>query len=431
VSLVWGAYRAVAPLLGMLAPVARPFAMPSERKRWSERMGLIPAIPGCDVWIHAASLGETLGVRPLVDALGNLAPGATTFLTAMTTAGRERLTAIDARAALAPLDAPQIVRRFFDRVAPRRVVLVETELWPHWLIEADRRAIPVVVASARLSERSCRHYQRLGNEFRALVGRLASVQSQTEADADRWRRLGVPASRIEVSGNLKDDALPRPAASRADARLDVGLDPRRPLLVLASIRPGEGSILARAWLRLDESVRAPWQVVAVARHARAATEIRRELRERGIDTVPVGEPATRPSGARDRAWLWDDRPGVLASYYAAADVAFVGGSLVPIGGHNPLEPAACGVPVIMGPHHQTQRDAVQALRSRGALIVEANDRGLTEALHGWLSDERTRARAGAAALAVASARRGAAQRVAHNLVARKLWPPSESSGAAS
>ena len=310
------------------------------------------------------------------------------------------------------------------------MVLVETELWPHWLIEADRRAIPVVVASARLSERSCRRYQRFGSEFRALVGRLASVQCQTEADADRWRRLGVPASRIEVSGNLKDDALPQPAANRGDARLDLGLDSRRPLLVMASVRPGEGSILARAWLRLDETVRAPWQVVAVARHTRASAEIRRELRERGVETVATGEPAKRMTGPRDhrRMWLWDDRPGVLASYYAAADIAFVGGSLVPIGGHNPLEPAACGVPVIMGPHHHTQRDAVQALRSRGALIVEGNDRGVAEALNAWLSSEPLRVRAGEAAFAVASARRGAAQRVAHNLVTRKLWPPRETTG---
>ncbi len=424
-SLAWSAYRVVAPLLGMLAPVARPFAMPSERERWKERMGLGPSIGGCDVWIHAASLGETLGVRPLVDALGRLAPEATMFLTAMTLAGRERLTSIDPGAALAPMDAPQIVRRFFDRVTPRRVILLETELWPHWLIEADRRSVPVVVASARLSERSCRRYLRFGGEFRELVARLANVQCQTEADADRWRRLGALASRVEVSGNLKDDALPQPAASRPGARLGLGLDPRRPLLVLGSLRPGEGSILARAWLRLPEALRVTWQVVAVARHARAAGEIRRELRERGIETQAVGSAtAGRPSAAA-RQWLWEERPGVLASYYSAADVAFVGGSLVPLGGHNPLEPAACGVPVIMGPHHATQRDAVQALRSHGALIVESTDRGVTEALGRWLADEPARGSAGRAALAVASARRGTAQRVAGHLVARRLWPPRE------
>jgi 3-deoxy-D-manno-octulosonic-acid transferase len=180
-------------------------------------------------------------------------------------------------------------------------------------------------------------------------------------------------------------------------------------------------VLARAWVRLPRTLRSEWQVVAIARHRRAAAEIRREAAERGVATVALAGVEVPLALAAD-AWGWDDRPGVLASYYAAAEVAFVGGSLAPFGGHNPMEPAATGAAIVMGPHHVTQRDAVQSLLAKRALVVEANDRGLAEIFESWLSNQAEREQAGSAALQVAAARRGAARRTATRLAAIGLWP---------
>jgi 3-deoxy-D-manno-octulosonic-acid transferase len=423
-SVAWRAYRLVAPWIGALAPAARVLTSPHERVLWSERLGRVAPTGGCDAWIHAASLGETVGVAPLARALAALEPGASFFLTAMTRAGRQRLATGAHPVALAPLDAPQVVGGFLDRVAPRRIVLVETELWPHWLLAARARSLPVAVVSARLTDRSVRRYRALGAAMRELVGGLDAVCCQTTRDAERWLAIGASPARTEVTGNLKDDGLPQPAPSRASARAELGLDRDRPLLVLASLRPGEPGLLARAWRALPVELRAGWQVVAVPRHARAARELRDE-----IAAASARRPRSRASTARGAGdphgpdtWRWETRAGVLAAYYAAADVAFVGGSLTPFGGHNPLEPAACGAAVLMGPHHASQQDAVDALRARDAIVVAADAEGVTAALAVWLDDAVARRRAGEDARAVAKSQRGAASRTAARLATWGFWP---------
>ena len=193
----------------------------------------------------------------------------------------------------------------------------------------------MAVVSGRLSEHSVARYRGLGSTFRGLVAGLAGVICQSDADAARWLAIGAPAARLAVGGNLKFDALPAPAPSRPAARAAAGLERDRPLLVLGSVRPGEARMLARAWGRLPEAITARWQVVVVPRHARATRELIEEAKDAHPDRSANGRGVTH-------AWQWDDRAGVLARYYAGADVAFVGGSLAPWGGHNPLEPAACG-----------------------------------------------------------------------------------------
>jgi 3-deoxy-D-manno-octulosonic-acid transferase len=219
-----------------------------------------------------------------------------------------------------------------------------------------------------------------------------------------------------VVGNLKDDALPEPAVfDRARARAGLGLDGGRPLLVLGSVRPGEVRILARAWRALPGALRAGWQVVAAPRHPHAAAELRREAEAEGQVLTTDGAPG-------DGAWRWDERLGVLADYYAAADVAVVGGTLGPYGGHNPLEPAACGAAVIVGPDHASQADAVAALTAAGAARVAAGGSALTSALASWLGDRGAREAAGDAGLTVVRGRRGAARRAVARLEEWGLWP---------
>jgi 3-deoxy-D-manno-octulosonic-acid transferase len=426
-SLAWSAYRFAAPLIGAAAPALRPFTPAAERGLWGERMGRVAATGAVDAWIHAASLGEALAVGPLVRALSEAQPGARFHLTASTTGGRARLGESGQPHSLAPLDAPQAVARFMTAVRPRRLLLIETELWPHWLLRARATRVPVAVVSARLSAGSVPRYLGLGREFAALVAGLDAVLCQSAGDAARWRAIGSPAERTVVVGNLKDDALRDPGADGAPAGLDgsmagrgsaraaLGLDPDRPLLVLGSVRPDEVRLLARAWRRVAPELRARWQVVAAPRHPHAAEVLRREAASEGQRLVETGAPT-------GDAWRWDERLGVLPGYYGAADLSVVGGTLGPYGGHNPLEPAACGVAVIVGPHHASQADAVAALVSAGAARVATGETALTNALTAWLGDEGTRRAAGTAGLAVVRARRGAARRAVARLMEWSLWP---------
>jgi 3-deoxy-D-manno-octulosonic-acid transferase len=415
VSLTWAAYRIVAPMLGAAAPAARLFASPRERPLWRERLGFVPANDPADAWIHAASLGEANAVGPLVRGLLGLQSRARFQLTATTAAGRERLGALGHPHSLAPLDAPQTVARFLDAVRPRRLFLIETELWPHWLLAARARRLPVTVVSARVSARSLRRYARLGSDFRRLIAGLAGVLCQSGAEEARWLALGAPVTRTAVVGNLKDDSLPEPPADRGRARAALGLDAGRPLLVLGSVRPGEARLLARAWGGLPAALRATWQVVAVPRHPRAAAELRAEASRGGQAPVGGGAPV-------EISWRWEERLGVLAGYYAAADIAVVGGSFAPHGGHNPLEPAACGAAVIVGPHHWTQGEGVAALVASGGARIAADAEGLGATLSEWMGDATARANAGAAALETVRVRRGASRRAIARLAAWDLWP---------
>lgn len=413
-SLAWSAYRLAAPCLGAILPAARIFVPPRERERWDQRLGRSGLPAGADAWIHAASMGEATAVGPFVSELQALAPRSRFVLTATTSGGCERLCALGQPAAMAPLDSPQAAARFFAGVAPRRCFLLETELWPHWLMKARASGVPVAVVSARLSSTSVARYLRLGAGFRGLVSSLAAVLCQSGTDLERWRSLGARAEVSAVAGNLKDDGLPTAAADRGIARVALGLDRDRPLLVLGNVRPGEVLILARAWQRLPAVLRRSWQVVAVPRHPGASAGLRSEAARAGQALVGAG-------GGQDGAWLWDDRLGVLRGYYGVADVAFVGGSLTPCGGHNPLEPAACGAALLMGPHHASQREVVRELEAAGALRVVGSETEVATALEHLLGDAEARMVAARAACGIVEQRRGAARRTVALLVELGLW----------
>ena len=412
---LWGAYRVLAPVLGSIAPAAGVFTSPAERVLWRERMGGLARPGGCDAWVHAASLGEAVAAGPLVRELLRLQPDARLQLTATTRGGRERLLELGQPAALAPFDTPQAVRRFFHGVRPERLFLIETELWPHWLLHAHRERVPVAVVSARLSERSVRHYRGLGTGLRALVESLAGVLCQSEEDQQRWLTIGARPERTSVVGNLKSDGLPTPAASRGLERERLGLDRERPLLVLGNVRPGEARPLVRAWRTLPAPLRERWQVVAVPRHPRALSQLEDEA-------AAAGHVRGRADRAASDGWRWDARLGVLSDWYRAADVAFVGGSLAPYGGHNPLEPAACGAAVVMGPYDASQREAVRALERAGGIWRVADASELSGALEALLGHAELRAARAAAALSVATAERGSAARAVQRLRELSLWP---------
>ena len=401
-------------MLGSLAPAAGDVNTPAERVLWRERMGRLVRPGGCDAWVHSASLGEAVAASALVRELRRLEPEARLQLTATTRGGRERLSALGLPAALAPLDTPQAVARFFHGVRPERLFLIETELWPHWLMRAARERMPVAVVSARLSERSVRHYRGLGSGMRNLVADLAGVLCQSEDDQQRWLSIGARPERTTVVGNLKSDGLPMPATDRAAERERLGLDRDRPLFVLGNVRPGEVRLLVRAWREQAVELRRRWQVVAVPRHPRALRQLQAEAIAAGLTAMNAASPTD--------AWRWDARLGVLSDWYRAADLAFVGGSLAPYGGHNPLEPAACGAAVMMGPHDASQREAVRALDRAGGIWRVPDARALSGALEALLGHDELRASRAAAALRVAASERGSAARAVQRLRELSLWP---------
>ena len=414
-SVAWVGYRLATGVLGSLAPLAAPFCPGEERPHFAERLGRFPGAGGFDAWIHAASLGEATGVGPLARALRQRRPDARLLLTATTVSGRTRLAALGHSVALAPLDSPGSVARFFAGARPARLLIVETELWPHWLLRARDAGVPAAVLSARLSARSVPGYRRLGPAFRGLVRDLEAVLCQSPEDRERWLALGARPGRAEVAGNLKNDALPLPSPDRAAARQALGLDPDRPLLVLGSVRPGEVRLLARGWQALPAALRRAWQVAAVPRHPAASAELAAEARAAGQPVASRGVPA-------HGAWRWEDRTGVLLDYYAAAEVAFVGGTLRPYGGHNPLEPAAAGAAVVLGSYFSSQADAVRALRDHHGARIASSPQELLLALGGLLGDGAARAAQVAAALEVVAERRGAAARSVGRLAELGLWP---------
>lgn len=322
---------------------------PEYRLRWGERFGFYrdPALTG-SIWIHAVSVGETLAALPLIEALRETYPGVPLLVTCMTPTGSQRI-----RAALGeqvqhvylPYDYPGAAARFLERFRPRLGVLMETELWPNLVHACALREIPLVLANARMSERSARGYAYVGGLTREMLSNLSTVAAQTDADAARLRALGAPAEIVQVTGSIKFDLdLPPDLPQRAaTVRAAWGT---RPVWIAASTHGGEDEQLLEA-LRGLQRAQEDILLVLVPRHPERFAPAAELCRKAGYTVAQ--RSLEQVCDARTRIYLGDTM-GELLLLYAAADVAFVGGSLIPHGGHNPLEPAALGLPVLFGPH---------------------------------------------------------------------------------
>jgi 3-deoxy-D-manno-octulosonic-acid transferase len=383
---------------------------PLYRAAWHERLGLFDgAADAGRVWIHAVSLGETRAAKTLVDALRRQVPGVRLLLTHGTATGREAGRALlqpgDAQAWL-PYDTPGAVRRFLQRHRPAVGVLMETEIWPNLLLATREAGVPMVLANARLSERSMAKGRRLRPLLQPALAALTRTLAQTEADARRLRESGVVA--VDVAGNLKFDLQPDPALlARGHAWRDtLG----RPVVLMASSREGEEALLLAAWGALPPPrplllivPRHPQRFDEVA--AMAAVALPRVLRRSAF-----GGDGPPPAAAQADAWIGDSI-GEMPLYYALADVALLGGSFAPLGGQNLIEAAACGCPVLMGPHTfnfaAAAEDAIAAGAAQRVADLEA---ALAQAVSLTGSDERRDM--AACALAFSQAHRGAADRMA-------------------
>lgn len=404
----WTLYRLALLLVAPLIPLRLLWRGRRERgylQHWGERLGGAE-VPAGALWLHAVSVGEMRAAQPLVAALRAAHPGAPVLLTCMTPTGRataESLYGGFATIAYLPYDYAWLVRRFLLRARPRVGILMETELWPGLIHAAARLAIPMVLANARLSERSARGYARLPALTRACLQRIDVVAAQTEADAARLLRLG--AASVRVTGNLKFDIVPPPELVERGAAWRGQWGPR-PVMLAASTREGEEASILRAFAA---SAPADVLLVLVPRHPQRFDEVATLIEA-------VGLPCQRRSdldGALDPRTrvLLGDSLGELFAYYAACDVAFVGGSLAPLGGQNLIEAASVGRPVLVGPHTFNFEAATQFAIEAGAALRVGDAEALVGAALELLGDAAARARMGEAGLAFAARHRGAAARV--------------------
>ncbi len=378
---------------------------PDYLRHLGERYGRYPVRPdGPVIWVHAVSVGETRAAQPLIDALRREWPTHRILLTGMTPTGRDAGAQLYGKAviqAYLPYDLPFAVDRFFRHFSPSFGVLMETEIWPNLLASATRQRVPVMLANARLSARSARGYQRIGALARPAFACLAGVAAQTEGDAGRLSALG--ATPVTVCGNLKFDVAP------AETMLDLGRQWRaalagRQVWLAASTREGEEPLVLEAWSRARASGAL---LVLVPRHPQRFDEVAALLRQRGLrfGRRSEGLPTTEID-----VWLGDSM-GEMAAYYALADFAFIGGSLLPLGGQNLIEAAACGCPVLIGPHTFNFKQATEDAIAAGAAQRVVDAAQLGQAAARLMDDGVALAAMRASALAFAAAHRGATQRM--------------------
>lgn len=374
-------YRA---LTAVLAPLARRRLeraardYPALAGRAAERLGDVPEDHGA-LWTHAASVGELNAAAPLIDRLLQV-PDRRIVLSNLTATAASQaslryanVTRIDTR--LAPLDRPVAVRRWLDRTRPRALLLIETELWPVLLDACHHRGIPVAMANARLSENAAVGYRRARGLFQPLLADIHPIACQTRADADRFMALGARADSCRVTGNVKFDCGPAPALPDDVERIARGWK-GRPVWIAGSTHAGEETLLARAHRRVLEQ-HPEALLVLVPRHPERAPEARSTL-ERADLRVAALDGHSDGTGADA---IVVGRLGILAGLYSTGRVSFVGGSLVDgIGGHNVVEAARAGRPVLTGPHTADQREAADGLERAGALVRVQDSAELAEAM---------------------------------------------------
>lgn len=390
---------------------------PGYREHWGERLALGGPAPTerFTIMVHAVSVGETRAAEPLVDALLAAYPDCRILLTHMTPTGRATGKSLFAHhgervvQSYLPYDTASMTRRFLRRHRPRACILMETEVWPNLIRACNRQDVPVVLANARLSEKSLKRGRKAGAVMLEAARGFTLVAAQTELDAERIRSLGAP--NVVVTGSVKFDVTPPPAAlEKGDwlrSRIRSG-GPERPVFLCASTREGEEALILDAWQRLQDKP-AGALLAIVPRHPQRFDEVATLVAERGLRLARRSQLDLDHS-VDGADVLLGDSMGEMFAYYAACDCAYIGGSLLPLGGQNLIEACALGKPVLVGEHTFNFLDAtVEAVGDGAALRVPDAD-ALVQAAAGLLRDHPARVAMGEQALAFARRHRGATLR---------------------
>ncbi|MES2012343.1 MAG: lipid IV(A) 3-deoxy-D-manno-octulosonic acid transferase [Pseudomonadota bacterium] len=402
-------------LLYLLLPLTvlkllwRARKQPEYLQHWRERYGFYATpLQKPVIWLHCVSVGETRAAEPLVKALLQRYPKHQLLLTHTTPTGRttsEQLFGNAVQRVYLPYDVPFAVNRFLKHFKPAIGVLMETELWFNLIAGCKQQAIPVLLVNARLSEKSARGYAKLGALAKDGLLGLSAIAAQTEQDAARLQKIG--ASNVTVAGNLKFDVTPPDSAAELGALLRNMLGKQRPVLLAASTRDGEEALImdAVAAAQVPDLL-----TVIVPRHPQRFNEVEALLKKRGVGFVRRSSLAEGVALANDMTYVLGDSMGEMFTYYAACDVAFIGGSLLALGGQNLIEACAMGKPVLIGPHTFNFAQATeQAISAEAALRVQ-NSADLASAIQTLFTDATKRQHMAAAALSFSESSRGATLR---------------------
>jgi 3-deoxy-D-manno-octulosonic-acid transferase len=397
--------------LVLLRLLLRARGEPGYRQHIGERLGFYPRRiqqPALLLWVHAVSVGETRAAQPVIQALLATSPLVHILLTHMTPTGREtgrQLFGDEARVTQCyfPYDTGWMSGRFVRHFTPRLCVLMETEVWPNAMAQCARHRIPVALINARLSARSLARAQRFPALFMQAASAITCVAAQTEGDAQRIRSMGAPD--VHVTGSVKFDILPPPDMLQRGVALRQQFG-TRPALLCANTREGEEALILDAFCALADR---RFLLVMVPRHPQRFAEVADAIHQRGLHYVRRSMLGAGAIG-EDVDVVLGDTMGEMFAYYAASDVAFVGGNLLPFGGHNLIEACAVGKPVLIGPHTFNFADAAENAVATGAAtrVTDASDL-LRHAMH-LLSDTEARDAMGRKAQLFAAAHRGATQR---------------------
>lgn len=424
-----GAYRGIMQMLAAAGAVAS--AMPGAPPRWravADRLGRLDASAQAmaasapALWVHAASVGELTAVRPLVGELRERFPGRVIVVSTLTRTGLALARTMPEAhlAVLFPLDADGPVEAVLERFRLEAFLFTETEIWPLWLERLRAEQVPCIMVSGRVSERTARRARWLRSLYRAALAEVTCCM-QTEDDARRIVAFGADPRRVHVAGSLKFETGAA-AVSDEVARLGRAIGaPEQPLIVAGSTHEGEEAVLAGVYQRLALAHRDVALLLA-PRHLERLDAVEEVVRRAGLPLVRASEllaDAAPPPHVRERPLVIVlDRMGLLAQCYRLAAVAFVGGSLVPVGGHNVLEPAQAGVPVLVGPHTDNARDVVDRLVAAGGALRVRDDDTLALALDHLLAEPGAATVMGQRARAVAQSGQGALERHLKIITAR-------------
>lgn len=388
---------------------------PDLHRDWRHRLGYVPSTAGTVIWVHAVSVGETIAAGPLIRRLLVRNPSASILLTAMTDTGlsqARKMFGNRIQYAYAPYDTPGSIRRFLDRVRPSILVIMETEIWPNMIRQSRSRDIPVFLINARLSERSARGYERVSRLVAPVVKSISWVAAQAEPDAERFRRIGVAPDSVEVTGSVKFD-VDIPEDIRRQARELKKRLGERPIWIGGSTHAGEDAQLLTAHEQVL-AVHPDALLILVPRHPERFDPVAAKVHARGL---ALARRSSDEDPAPAQVYLGDTM-GELMMLYGASDIAFVGGSLIERGGHNPLEPAGWGIPVFSGKHvfnFETIYDRL--LEGAGVCFVSSAEELATSLVH-LFSQYAARLETGRRALNVVNQNRGALERVVDGIIDR-------------
>lgn len=397
--------------LVLLRLARRGLHAPAYWRRWPERFGYGPTLRGRrSLWLHAVSVGEAQAAAPLLRRLRERFPHIPVVVTTTTPTGSQRVRELfgdDVHHSYAPYDLPGAVQRFLRRSRPGLSVIMETELWPNLFRGLRLRGIPLIVANGRISARSARGYRRVRTLATNTLRCASFVAAQSRSDAQRFIELGALPERVGVVGNVKFDLHPAASLIEQAEALRGEWGRNRSVWLAASTHEGEEECVLDAHSAV-QAQHPGCLLVLVPRHPERFARIASLCRSRGLRTALRSQ---REVVSADTEVYLGDTMGELVLLYAAADIAFVGGSLVPVGGHNPLEPATLGLPLLFGPHMYHSEEASRQLLENGAARTVHNSREMTGVLLELLADPQRRTIAGEHAREVVEQNRGAVEQL--------------------